>query len=256
MLTPDTPSIAVQEFENLININRILTRTGNRDAKKLYQIDLVYRRQLFSEYYNTNDELIDEIIALPKESRRDVCNDKKINPYIFRTLFDYTRYRQCYLIYNYLSPLFDFKGKNILDFGCMVSDYGFYFGMLGMNVTLCDIKEHALFAEYRLKRADINHTTVYAPANYSAITKQQDLAVFGEVLEHLRDPYPLIESCVTNKVSYIFTSCYPYGNDFYFSLPGHRIEAKEQAPACLDLLRKNYTEIDFVDKNRLWVKAG
>ena len=140
-----------------------------------------------------------------------------------------------------------------MDFGCMVADYGFYFGMLGMTVTLCDIKEHALFADYRLARANINRTTVYAPADYSVITSNQDLAVFGEVLEHLRDPYLLLKGCVDNKVPYIFTSCYPYGNDYYFNLPGHRIEAKEQAPLCMDLLRKNYTEIEFVDKNRLWV---
>jgi hypothetical protein len=40
-----------------------------------------------------------------------------------------------------------------------------------------------------------------------------NIAIFGEVLEHLDNPLEVITNFVNNKTKYIFTSSYPFRND-------------------------------------------
>lgn len=256
-----------KEFENLLRIfgasfNDLMKLLGSYDAsrqdnskvlKDLKAQDYLSRIALFSEYYNISQENIEALIKLPRAQRKEACAEKKVDRHILRTLFDYNRYAECFLLHNFLSRRFEFKNKNLLDFGCLVSDFGFYFGMLNMNVTLCDFDEYVNFAAFRLSRANIRNVKFNAPADYMELTKNQDVAIFGEVLEHLTDPYLLLNSCVENDVRYVFTTMYPYGDEQYFNLPGHTKEAKEQSPKCIDLLRKNYHEISLMSSWIVWV---
>lgn len=269
-MIPDYTDVkaSTNEFDNLLRLFNVLVSNFKSQAggygtpiqdnkvllNNLKEQDYLFRIGLFSEYYNISQEDIEALIKLPKSQRTEACSQKGVNSYFIRTLFDYNRYAQCYLLHYFLSRRFDLKNKNLLDFGCLVSDYGFYFGMLKMKVTLCDVKDHVDFAQFRLSRANINSVNFYAPADYMEVTKEQDVAIFGEVLEHLTDPYLLLESCVRNNVGYIYTSKYPYGDESYFNLPGHTKEAKEQAPQCIDLLRKNYQEISLMGSGSVWVK--
>ncbi|AEV98692.1 hypothetical protein A4D02_09110 [Niastella koreensis] len=270
MTTSTDISPSLQEFKNLmqtitISINDLESKLGSYGAfrrnnssllTELNEQDYLYRMDLISEYYNIDRKELEPLIELQGAERTAACKEKGVNGFFIRTLFDYNRYMQCYMLHNFLLRRFQFKGKHLLDFGCLIADYGFYFGMLQMKITLCDLRDHVAFASYRLSRANIDHVNMYAPANYSAITKGQDIAVFGEVLEHLTDPYLLLESCVNNNVQYIFTTMYPYGDDYYFGVPGHTQEAKEQAPACMELLRKHYQEFNLFKKTTVWMKKG
>jgi hypothetical protein len=247
-------SVLIGYFENQVSTYGASRQDNSTLLNNLKEKDYLYRIGLFSEYYNISREDIEALINLPKSQRAEACSEKGVNRFILRTLFDYNRYAECYLLHHFLSQRFEFKNKNLLDFGCLVSDYGFYFGMLNMHVTLCDLEEHVDFAGFRLSRANINNVKYYAPADYMELTKDQDLAIFSEVLEHLTDPYLLLESCVRNNVKYIFTSMYPYGDEQYFNLPGHTKEAKEQAPRCIEMLRKSYQEITLMKRRTVWVK--
>lgn len=246
-------NVYVSDLERLLSSYRPLRQDNSKLLQDLKELDYLHRINLFSEYYNISQEDIEALIKLPKAQRVEACSARGVNRFFLRTLFDYNRYTECCLLHNFLLNRFEFKNKKLLDFGCLVSDYGFYFGMLNMKITLCDLEEHVAFAKYRLSRANIDSVEFYAPADYKELTKSQDVAVFGEVLEHLTDPYQLLESCVTNNVSYIFTTMYPYGSEEYFNLPGHTKEAKEQSPKCIDLLRKNYQEVSLMKHNIVWI---
>lgn len=246
-------SKSIGDFENQLRTYDATYQNNNAVVNDLKKMEYSCRIELFSEYYNISQEEIEALIKVPQSQRTRTCSEKGVNGYILRTLFDYNRYPECYLLHNFLLPRFDFDNKNLLDFGCMVSDYGFYFGMLNMKVTLCDIKEHLDFADFRLSRANINHVKFYAPADYKDLTKDQDIAIFGEVLEHLKDPYLLLKSCMENNVKYILTTGFPYGDERYFNLPGHTKEAKEQAPKCIDLLSETYLEIRLMKRLTVWI---
>ncbi len=255
LTTPKMNNCNLYEFNNLLDIYKLKLKQNKitNAISKAKSQDTLYRKYILSEYYNTSFEVIDKLIKTSPENRRSLCENEGINGYVFRTLFDYNSYPDCYLIYNLLSSIVDFSNLKILDFGCLVSDYGFFFGNLGASITFCDFKEEADFADFRLGKANINRNKIYAPANYQEITKGQDLAIFGEVLEHLRDPFNMLQCGVENKIKYIYTSCYPYGNEAYFNYPGHTKEAKAQSKQCIDLLKSNFEEISLVKYKRLWV---
>lgn len=220
------------------------------------QVVFLCRKALLSEYYHVPETMVDALFQHPHQQRKSLCYELGVDPDIFRTLLDYTRYPDCYNIYRRLKSSLDFRHLAVLDYGCLVSDYGFFFGMLGSKISICDLKEHADFASFRLSRHRIPHTTHYAPIPYSSVTHKIGLAIFGEVLEHLDDPLELLESCVENRVQYLYTTHYPYGDDDYFNLPGHTKEAQKQAQDSLMLLRSHFHEISVEKNRRLWVRKS
>lgn len=247
--------VTEREFANLAVLLREQL-PDDSDKEVVYaalMMDVYYRKLLVSDYYKIPLSVIDGLLNEPPDRRRALCAEAGVNGYIFRTLFDYSRYPDCFCVFSTLGAGVAFRGANVLDFGCMVSDYGFFFGMLGAHVTLCDVPEHADFAEFRLRRAGIACDKVYAPADYNLLTQGKDMAFFGEVLEHLEDPLLLLQCCVQNGVQGIYSSCYPYGDDAYFNRTGHTREAQAQAPESIKLLRKHYQEICFENNRRLWV---
>ncbi|MCR5713490.1 MAG: hypothetical protein K6F98_00985 [Bacteroidales bacterium] len=229
---------------------------GAKVPPEIYEQQVFYRKCLFSEYYHVSMDDVDRWRHMSPESRRTVWPEAHADGYVFRTLFDYNSYRDCFFIYAMLARDTDFSALHVLDFGCLSADYGYFFGLLGSYVTLCDFKPWADFAAYRLRRSGLPCDVVYAPSVYHEITGGQDMICFGEVLEHLKDPFLMLQCCVQHAVPVLYTSCYPYGDDAYFMRPGHTVEARQQAPACLDLLRTHFEEIAFVRHRRLWINKN
>lgn len=243
------------EFEDILKLGSAIDKIKGLRAlcNDLQYSGLGYRKTLFAEYYNVSDKMIDDLLKCPADQRKTLCWEQEVNPYIFHTLFDYNAYQPCYEVYRHLDAIIDFQNISVLDYGCLVSDYGFFFGMLGSKISICDFKEYVDFASFRLSRHNIAHKVHYAPTPYSIVTEDIDMAIFGEVLEHLDDPLELLEACVENSVSLIYTTCYPFGDDAYFNLTGHSKEAQRQAPDSLALLRRNFHEIKFDKFRRLWI---
>ena len=78
----------------------------------------------------------------------------------------------------------------VIDFGCGAADFGLLFALNGADVTLVDVEHGILrFAEWRLRRRGLNVQTVAVNADniYPTLPKA-DLAIAGDVLEHLVDP--------------------------------------------------------------------
>jgi hypothetical protein len=176
-----------------------------------------------------------------------------VNQYIFRTMIDYTRYPQARRLRELLvSNGQQIAGLRVLDFGCLVADYGMHLAREGAHVAIYDRKEETEFAAFRFQREKLPVEVLAFPRLHSSLMAGRDLVVFGEVLEHVFTPLEILQACVDASVKYIFTSCYPFGNEDYFNLPGHRKAAQEQQPACLELLRANYREIAGHQNERLW----
>jgi 2-polyprenyl-3-methyl-5-hydroxy-6-metoxy-1,4-benzoquinol methylase len=244
------------EFQNIVKLPLLMAKLNLAiyEYKKAEILDVTLRKNLLAEYYGVSVSIIESLVVVNYKERNELCWEAGINPYIFRTLCDYNRYTESFSVFNYLfSEKIEFTGLKVLDFGCLVSDYGYFFGMLGSVITFCDFQEYIDFADFRLGKANINRVKVLAPADIDSLIKGQDLTIFGEVLEHLEDPYSVLKCCIVNRVKCVFTSCYPYGNESYFSLSGHTKSAKEQSQICINLMRDNYKEIDMGKLARLWV---
>lgn len=245
----------LKEFKNVLKVQSLQKKImrWKISLNKVQQIDRYCRKSLLIDYYRLSEDFVDSLIRILPEDRREICRKMDINPYIVHTLFDYSRYSDCYQLYQFLNSTVDWSEISLLDFGCLVSDYGYFFGMLGARISICDVREHVDFASFRLTRADITHSVTYAPAAYPEVTMHQDFVVFSEVLEHLDDPYALLEACVSNKVGFIYTTCYPYGDDAYFGLTGHSRKAQQQTVMSINLLQRHYVEIPFIKFQRLWI---
>lgn len=244
-----------KEFKNVLKVQSLQEKIKrwHVSLNKAQQTDRHCRKSLLIDYYQLSEDFVDSLIRTLPEDRREICRKMDINPYIVRTLFDYSRYSDCYQLYQFLNSTVDWPEISLLDFGCLVSDYGYFFGMLGARISICDVREHVDFASFRLTRAGIPHSVAYAPAACLEVATNQDFVVFSEVLEHLDDPYALLEACVNNKVGFIYTTCYPYGDDAYFGLTGHSRKAQQQTARSIDLLRRHYVEIPFIKFQRLWI---
>jgi len=218
--------------------------------------DLRYRERIFAEYYGLTLDFVDQLILAPAEERARILQERGLNRYLYRTFFEYNRYEDCHLILEALDNPEELRGARVLDFGCSVADHGYFFGMAGAEVTLCDFPEFLSFASFRLSRAGIPYHAIPAPVDYHTLTQSIDLAVFGEVLEHLKDPLLMLQCCVEHRVSMIYTSRYPFGDETYFSLNGHTREAQAQSPASLALLRAHYQEVSINPRTpaRLWMR--
>jgi hypothetical protein len=214
-----------------------------------------HRIKVLMAYYGATRELLLQIASLLPSDRVAPCRQHKIDRHILRTMLDYDRYRECRSINALLLKNGEDISKfRILDFGCLVSDYGIYFARLKADVTAYDERKIIQFVRFRFKSENLYVKGVAIPADYDELFKDKDLVVFGEVLEHLDNPSEPIQSCITQSVRYIFTSCYPFGDDAYFSLPGHRKSAQALQPHCIKMLLNHYNYIPIRKKAVLWRK--
>jgi hypothetical protein len=233
-----------------------------KSAKKNYSGTIVAkakrkpesRRELLATYYKVPAALIAELAVIKPEKRKDQCKEHGITPQIFRTMMDYNRYREAGRIHRQLVVLDEpIKNLSVLDFGCLVSDYGMYFARLGAKVAIYDKRESALkFARFRFAAEKLGVKSFPITTAYKPMAKGRDLVIFGEVLEHMDNPLEVLQACVAHKVKYIFTSHYPFGDDKYFALSGHSRIAEAQQPACIKLLDDNYTGWILHDRAMLW----
>lgn len=145
----------------------------------------------------------------------------------------------------------NFSGMTVMDFGCGAGDYGITFARLGAErVCYSDENPEAMaWAEFRHSNEPIVPATIVYPDD--AIGKLPaggyDVAVFGEVLEHLVDPLEVLRLFSDAGTKYLFTSSYPYRPDDarheYWAHCGHTHAAREAQPACRELLESRYEKI-------------
>ncbi len=197
---------------------------------------------MLAAYYSVSKELIHELANIPQEDRIERCREYGINPKIIRTMMDYTRYHEAARIHQRIVVLGgQIADLKILDYGCLVADYGLYFSRLGADVAIYDIDPEAIqFALARFRRENLAGLAYHIPTDYAALVANRDLAIFGEVLEHMHNPLEVLHACVEQKVNYIFTSCYPFGSEKYFSEKGHSRIAQTRQPDAIKLLVTHY----------------
>jgi hypothetical protein len=170
-----------------------------------------------------------------------------------RTMADYDRYGQAWDLFTLLEKYDEDVAKlSVLDFGCLVSDYGMFFARRGARVSLYDTAEAIDFATFRFRQESLPVLAHALPTDGSVIMNGVDLVIFGEVLEHIENPLIQIQDCIDAGVKYIFTSCYPFGDEEYFQLSGHLKSAQELQPDCIRLLSTHYDANPSRDKTILW----
>jgi len=211
------------------------------------------RFKTLASFYKADELLIHRLALLAHDHRKARCQEAGFDPHIFRTMIDYTRFREAEMVHEKLSSLREtIASLAVLDFGCLVADYGLYFARLGAPVAIYDTAEATEFALFRLAREGLQARRFTIPTDYATLLHGINMAIFGEVLEHLDSPLDVLQSCVSQNVKYIFTSCYPYGDDSYFEKNGHSASAQAQQPACIDLLTQLFTRWPLKNKAVLW----
>lgn len=199
------------------------------------------------------------------EDRLQVWNDYLaqggLSHKIVRHMFvDYSRYHEAALIADHLSGIgVRLSRLKILDYGAGVGDYGMHFLRQGARtVAFYDYPRSTQFIDYRLKLEDLDGFGITISADEEEIVKfkEWDFVVFGEVLEHLEDPLSVLQQLVKDKVTYVFTSSYPYRSDDphdpYWNNHDHDDGARLQMPECRKTLEENYNYIKFDGELRLW----
>ena len=211
------------------------------------------RFKLVADFYAIPDQLLRQIAELEQPERKPLCKAHGVCPYVVRTMLDYDRYAQAQDIANLLHRLGEDIGRlSMLDFGCLVADYAAAFARWGARVAIYDEAEAVKFPAYRLAREGWAVEVYTIPVIGDVLMKGKDLVVFGEVLEHLEDPLEPIRHCIKQNVKYIFTSCYPFGDDDYYRLSGHLKSAQNLQPDCIRLLAAYYDALPSRDKSVLW----
>ena len=212
------------------------------------------RLAIVADFYCLPITLLSTIAAMEKESRKPLCRTHRISPSIVRTMVDYDRYGQASDIYRMLGRFGEhIEGLNILDFGCLVADYALYFSRLGAAAAVYDLDEEVLrFVRHRFDAEGRSFRQFAIPTGYPALMEEMDVVIFGEVLEHIKDPRLPIAACIRSGVRYNFTSSYPIGDDEYFALSGHLRSAQILQPDCIRLLSGSYDAYPLSDKSVLW----
>ena len=189
------------------------------------------------------------------EDRQKIWNEYKgvKNGPMRRMFLDYNRYFEAGAIEDALEAMHvNFEGFKVLDFGCGVADYGIYFARLGAFVRLLDIDVDALnFAIHRFKLEHLSFGITDTITGY-------DLVIFGEVLDHLENPYDAIQQAINGGARFIFTSSYPFRsddpNDVHWQHDHHPASAREQQAEIRKLLEENYNKLNFGGQRNLWTR--
>lgn len=190
------------------------------------QIDRV---RVFSEYYRLKND--------------------KVNTDILWSFLAYNRYNKAKLIDDRLEG-----AVSILDYGCGVGDYGIYFLRRGKKVSFYDFDHMLDFVKFRCNREGLKAEYIVVKDNKVDLNKDYDLYIFGEVLEHLNNPFEVLKGIIEKKPKYIATSSYPFVDNSYFLKDRHSLKAKEQRRDCKEVLQESYKENLLDTKLRLWTR--
>jgi SAM-dependent methyltransferase len=171
-----------------------------------------------------------------------------------RMFLDYNRYNEASLIFDELRKRdVKMKGLRVLDYGCGVADYSLYFRRLGSVACIYDIDDAALeFVKHRFEKEGFN------PPIIDGIMSNHDLIIFGEVLDHLPDPFGAVNEAIHGQVEYIFTSSYPFRsddpNDAHWQHDHHADYAREQQPHIRKMLIRHYNREILTGEGSLWAR--
>lgn len=152
----------------------------------------------------------------------------------------------------------------VLDYGAGAGDYGFAFGRQGSGVLFCDTEDFVLdFLRFRWARDGEKFRAAFLSPDSlkTQSTTPFQVAIFGEVLEHVEDPRGILEYAHARGARYIFTSSYPFrrqeATDDYWKESGHKEEARLAQPACREFLETNYKKMaNFGGQLNLWRRRG
>lgn len=212
------------------------------------------RGKVLKEYYALSDSEFEFMKTLARSPRENYFNPDflkklgKVNAIILRTMLGYDRYFEADKILSFLDP----RGLKVLDFGCGVGDYGISMARGGANVVFCDFKDLTDFVEFRCSMEGLQCEVLVAPIEEEQLPSMGfDLAIFGEVLEHIPHPLKLLKSL--SRVKYIYTSSFPYKHKSSFQEKGHSIEAFEEQASCLKHLESNYKCNTLRGSIKMWV---
>jgi hypothetical protein len=208
------------------------------------------RKNLFAEFYKLDSGTFEKILSFNNKQmyERSMFAQKfGINPSVMRTMLDYNRYHEAGCIIKYFNENNISFNLNVLDFGCCVGDYGISLARLGANVTFYDFDDAIDFPVFRCAKENLKCNSFKVPTDYNKLFDNINLAIFGEVLEHIDDPLELLKICYGKQVKYIWTSFYPYvpDNTGYFNHHGHSNLASIQKIECQEFLKENYVKTAF-----------
>lgn len=219
--------------------------------------NLADRFAVVADYYGLSAAELQGLARLDQSERNPLCRRMSVCPYVIRTMLDYDRYPQANDLYEILRRFGeDFARISVLDFGCLVADYAIFFARLGASVSIYDDAEAVKFAAYRLEREGLKFEAYTIPTVGRRLMSGKDVVVFGEVLEHIENPLLHLEDCIRERVRYIFTTCYPFGDDDYFRLSGHLASAQERQSDFIRLAMKHYDIYPLRDKTVLWKRRA
>jgi hypothetical protein len=179
---------------------------------------------------------------------------------IQRTMCEYDRYHEAGELIKTLEPELN-SHFCVVDYGCGVGDYGMAFGRMGCMVLFYDLDPEIDFVNFRLENESepFGHMTMPKSSSPELTVPAGgcQLAIFGEVLEHVPDPAAVLKMFADAGTKYIFTSSYPYrrdaATDDYWQHPGHLESARVQQPACRELLETRYRKIaNYGGQMNLW----
>lgn len=177
--------------------------------------------------------------------------------FVRRVMVEYDRYHEASLIVERLEKAgVDFKALTILDFGCGAGDYGMTFARKGSTVYFFD-EDQKMLDLVSLRLTEKCH--ILPPETSMADFPVVDLAIFGEVLEHVKNaPEILNHFTHRDQSKYLFTSSYPYRPDDsrheYWAKGGHLKEAREAQPQCRIILETHYEKNRMGGQLNLWIR--
>lgn len=207
-LMPEKDSTEYEALRKLIQIDQKspFFKERRQEYVNYYQLswsDLVktYIKYSFptSRRYKKNMNNIFE--ERMKNGELDLAYKETAPLYILRLLLAYDRIKM-------LTPYFtaiqnhigkDFKGINVLDYGCGTSDIGLLFAALGADVTIVELEDKVGFAEWRYDQRGykVDSIKVMKTTEYPKLEEQRYNIVFAsEILEHVTDPLKLVKSFV------------------------------------------------------------
>lgn len=219
--------------------------------KQDFVLDIVkkQRAQDVLEYYKVN-------LPFPLADYESTADDfnwfvhnNKIEYAIARTMVLYNRLYEAKIVISNL-PTFSL---NALDFGCGVGDYGIELAKSGACVTFYDMQEILLdFVKFRCKKEGLTCDCFHcSDKSYGEVIQNKQLVVFGEVLEHLADPFATLQKCHEENVKYIWTSAYPcVKNSDYFKRAAH-VGSEDIQEKCRLFLEEHYSHESY-GKSRFW----
>ena len=216
-------------------------KTGKQIVKSLEEKE--NRKNVLLLLYPQLQEL-SGIFEKERIKRELILKKLKIDSGTFRFMADYTRYSRAVYVWDKLQSALHQKFR-VLDFGCGAGDYGVFFASGGCHATFCDKPNRLECPKLRCKLLRLRAVRFLAAPDDTVCQKHYDLAIFGEVLEHLEKPSIIVLQCVKAKTKYVYTSRYPFvdvDSDYFKKYNDHQRSIGD-IENCRMIFEKYYQKI-------------